>query len=267
VELLTVVTILSLLALLLWPALQSTRESARRADCCNRLRQLGIGLHAFHAAAQEFPIGSLGTRGFHQHDRRQISWLVWLLPYVDEPVVRQQFDENQAYDSRENLAAAGTPISIMLCPSSVSVHARHNSTAVDRNGNHRWDPGDGLAFTDYGGMFGAGLPSYPFMNGLMLYEDAVSDRDIDDGLSRTILVGEDAGRPLNTQSEWANGQNVFDQTGPINRTRHNELFSDHPGGVHVVFADGSVRWLSQLIDTPTLLSLCARSDGVRIVHD
>ena len=111
-------------------------------------------------------------------------------------------------------------------------------------------------------MFGVGVPHlYPFMNGVMIYERAISDHEIVDGLSHTIIVGEDTGRPLNAQSEWANGQNIFDQTGPINRTRNNELFSDHPHGVHVMLADGAVRWLDESMDTGTLLRLCTRSEG------
>ena len=266
-ELLVVIAMIGVLTALLLPALQGVRESARRTDCAHRLHQLAIAMQAFHSVTQEFPIGSQGTRFVHPSDRRQISWVVSLLPFIEAHHAESRFDTLYAFDSEENRPAAGTYLSILRCPSSMTADTRPSRDTGDRNRNGRWDPGDNLAFTDYGGMFGVGIPHlYPFMNGVMLYERAIADHEIVDGTSHTIIVGEDAARPLNAQSEWANGQNIFDQTGPINRTRNNELFSDHPQGVHVMLADGAVRWLDESIDTGTLLRLCTRSEG-DVVHE
>lgn len=261
-ELLVVIAIIGVLVALLMPAMQSVRESARRTECAHRLHQLAVALQAFHSVAEGFPIGSQGTRFVHPSDRRQISWIVSLLPYIEADDTDSRFDTSYAFDSQENQPAAGTYLSILRCPSSMMIDTRPARDTGDRNRNGRWDPGDNLAFTDYGGMFGVGIPDlYPFMNGVMVYERAITAHEIVDGMSHTIIVGEDSARPLNAQSEWANGQNIFDQTGPINRTRNNELFSDHPQGVHVMLADGAVRWLDESIDTGTLLRLCTRSEG------
>jgi prepilin-type N-terminal cleavage/methylation domain-containing protein len=259
VELLVVMTIIAVLIALLLPAVQAARESARRVDCAQRLKQIGLGLQAFHAAHQAFPVGSLGTRRIHATDQRQLSWIVFLLPYLDESPLYARFDTDRAYDSRENRTPAGTVISLFRCPSAFG-ELRPGATTGDRNNNGTWDPGDDLAFTDYGGMFGAGIVDrHPFMNGILVYDQDVSATDVTDGLSRTIIVAEDTGRSSPMQSEWANGQNVFDQTGPINRTRNNEIWSDHPTGAQVSLADGAVHWMSESTDLETLFALCSRN--------
>ena len=260
IELLVVVSTVTLLVSLTLPAVQTARSVAQRATCQNHLRQLGIALHAAHAAQQKFPVGSHGTRFIHPTERHQIAWTLSLLPYLDAATVWDATDPMSPYDSWRNHRPGGTQIPTLLCPTSRGV--RPANTTGDRNGNGNWDPGDDLALTDYGGMFGAGLPhKYEFMNGILIYEEPIAARDITDGLSHTIIVGEDAGRPVEAQTEWLNGQNIFDQTGPINKTRNNELFSDHPGGVHVAFADGSAHWLAEAIDLSLLLGLCSRNSG------
>lgn len=262
VELLVVISIVSVLVALLLPAVQASREASRKISCASRIRQLALGMHSFHSTHNNFPVGSLGTRYFQPHDRRQISWIAHILPFVEEMQVWNQFDLDQAYDSAANGRAAGSILPILLCPTSAGTEARTQATTGDRNNNGAWDPGDNLALTDYGGMFGAGLPNqYEFMNGVLVYEQAISDRHITDGLSQTILIGEDAGRPVTAQTEWANGQNIFDQTGPINRTRNNELWSDHPGGVHVALCDGAVAWLNETMDLSVLLAMCTRDNS------
>jgi prepilin-type processing-associated H-X9-DG protein len=61
--------------------------------------------------------------------------------------------------------------------------------------------------------------------------------------------------------QWANGQNIFDTTGPINNQQFNEIWSDHPGGAQVVLCDGSVHFASERISGLVLAPLCNRSGG------
>lgn len=259
-ELLVVVAMMAVLIALLLPATQAAREAARRTQCANHLRQLTLAVHGFTTAMREFPIGSQGTRHFHPTDQRQLSWIVGILPYVEALDVADRFDPKFAYDSVENRLAAGVVLPLFLCPTASTI-LRPGTTTGDRNHNAIWDPGDDLAFTDYGGMFGAGTPEYRFRNGMMIYDEAIRERDVTDGLSHTILIAEDVGRPLQMQSEWANGQNIFDQTGAINRTRNNEIWSDHAGGAFVVMAGGEARWCQQSMATQVLLNLCTRDQG------
>jgi prepilin-type processing-associated H-X9-DG protein len=81
------------------------------------------------------------------------------------------------------------------------------------------------------------------------------------GTSETIIVAEDTGRGWKLDSEWANGQNIFDETGPINVSQNNEMWSDHRGGVNAAFCDGSAHFLSQLLDVKVVEALCTRDSG------
>src|SRR5262249_19079311 len=155
------------------------------------------------------------------------------------------------YNSAENRAAAGTIIPLYLCPSTAWLAAdRTGPTTGDINGNGHWDPGDDLAFTDYGGSFGFSGLERPYMNGVLIYERAVAIAQITDGTSHTLIVLEDTGRGAAFDGQWANGENVFDTSGPINdrslpsyRWQDNEPWSDHPLGINALFCDGSVRFL------------------------
>ena len=96
----------------------------------------------------------------------------------------------------------------------------------DRQGNYTGTvfpltPGNWHACSDYGGMFGAGL-LLPYANGTMLYDRSIAIRQISDGTSHTIIVAEDTGRGNNMDGEWADGENIFDQTEQINQLQDNE---------------------------------------------
>jgi prepilin-type processing-associated H-X9-DG protein len=120
-------------------------------------------------------------------------------------------------------------------------------------------------------MFGVGHPvakPRPEHAGVMQYERPTSARQITDGLSHTALVAECTGRDASYQSEWANGQNIFDQwhTTGINRSQNNEIWSDHPGLAGLVFCDGHVEFLHESIEQAVLLALLTRAAGDRHEH-
>jgi prepilin-type N-terminal cleavage/methylation domain-containing protein/prepilin-type processing-associated H-X9-DG protein len=270
IELLVVIAIIAILVALLLPAVQQAREAARRISCLNNLRQISLALHNYESLHRSFPIGCLECRppGFPPPPGfrfRRISWNVYLLPQLDQQPVYSLFDFDYPFFALENLPAGSTSIPSFLCPSAYQGN-RPGPTSGDVNGNGNVDPGDYLAWTDYGGMFGVSFntpQTLPEHEGMMLYERVVRARDVTDGLSNTMIVGECAGRGHNDQSHWANGQNLFDQRfdNPINKTRNNELFSDHTGGVNVAFADGRARFLSQSIDQNVLNALLTRAGG------
>ncbi len=163
--------------------------------------------------------------------------------------------------------AAGTVIATFLCPSTAWLASdRTGPTTGDRNGNGVWNTGDDLAFTDYGGNFGFSGLSKPYMNGVLVYEIAIPIRKITDGTSHTIIVAEDTGRGASFDGQWANGENIFDTSGPINDRslptylwQNNEIWSDHPLGALTLFCDGSVRFLFEETDLSTLAALCTRA--------
>ena len=155
------------------------------------------------------------------------------------------------------------------CPSTSTLASdRKGDTTGDANGNGRWDPGDGLAFTDYGGNFGFSGLNKPYMNGVLVYERPIPIAKITDGTTSTIIVSEDTGRGALFDGQWINGQNLFDESGPINdRTTpsylwgNNEMWSDHMGGINALFCDGSVHFLSEQMALETLAALCTRACG------
>jgi prepilin-type processing-associated H-X9-DG protein len=87
---------------------------------------------------------------------------------------------------------------------------------------------------------------------------------IPDGTAQTLIVSEDSGWP---DGQWINGRNIFDQAFAINNRVpfENDIRSEHPGGAHGLFCDGSVRFLRETLDLPTLAALCTRA-GREIIN-
>jgi prepilin-type processing-associated H-X9-DG protein/prepilin-type N-terminal cleavage/methylation domain-containing protein len=278
VELLVVLAIIGILVALLLPAVQSAREAARRTACQNNLHQIGLGLLAHHEAKHAFPVGSLDEITSVNPKGRQLSWNVYLLPFIEEQSVFAKFDLTKAYKAVENSAPAGTVLPVFLCPSCWRFTSdRTSPTTGDVNHNGRFDPGDNLAFTDYGGNFGfdgTGAIKKPYMNGVLIYDQPIAISDITDGTSHTIIVSEDTGRGAVFDGQWANGENIFqetysinDRTRPQNQWQNNEMWSDHPGGINVLFCDGSVHFLAETMQLDLVAALCTRACGEIINAD
>jgi len=265
VELLVVIAIIGILIGMLLPAVQQVREAARRTACQNNLRQIGLGLANYESTHQCFPAGCTECDFRLPAPRVQLAWSVMLLPFIEQQAVFEQVSFAHRYNAIENRDAGSAILPVYLCPST-STTERTGMTTGDRNGNGQWDSGDNLAFTDYGGIFGVGFSvpePLPEHLGVMVFETRVKAAEIYDGLSNTALVGECTGRDEQFQSEWINGQNLFDQqfNVGINETQNNELFSDHPGGVNLAFCDGHVSYFSDSIEQEVLIAALTRAGG------
>jgi prepilin-type N-terminal cleavage/methylation domain-containing protein len=175
IELLVVVTVIGILVGLLLPAVQGARESGRRTSCNNNLHQVGIGLLNYQAAFETFPPGCTDRR------TKQIAWSVWLLPFIEQDVVYKQFNFGARFNAAQNREATSNVIPTYLCPStSRRESGRIGGTTGDKNGNGRYDPGDWMGCTDYGGVFGSGPPNEIRANGMMIWDRAIGMMEIRD---------------------------------------------------------------------------------------
>ncbi len=255
VELLVAITIIGLLAGLLLPAIQSSRESARRMTCLNNLHQIGIGMLAFHDVHKHFPKGGVEMRMLCDADGNllypfgvQLAWSAYILPYVELNSLAKRIDFHKGFDSPENAAAAAEILALYLCPS----HARSSYLIAGRGA------------CDYGGIYGSRIyGSNDPPNGVMLYTRYVRINDIIDGATHTMMISEDSWSP---DMQWINGLNVFDVSAAINTAKENDLHSKHPGGVNGLMADGNARFISQNIELSTLSAICTRN-GKECVGD
>jgi len=244
VELLVTMAIVAVLLGTLFPAIQAARAAARRTQCSNQLRQVGLALHVHHDTRGKLPIGCLEWRPMSgPASRRQLAWSAFLLPYLEQQSLYEALDLQQPYDSVRNAAAATTPVPVYLCPS-------HPGGA------------EVLGRTDYGGLFGEIIVDRRQDDGVFLHEQAIRFVQITDGLSHTLIVAEDIGGPDN---QWINGRNVFVQAHGINDPRawefDNEIRGAHPGGAMGLMADASPRFLSATMDPHVLGQLITRDQG------
>jgi len=255
VELLVVITIIGVLISLLLPAVQSAREAARRVSCFNNLHQIAIGLHSYHEVCRCFPPGCSEPAG------KLIAWSVFLLPHIEQNNIHSLFQFNQPFYATGNSAATHQVISTYLCPSTNQLTAKR---AGNVTANCTTSAYNGMGCIDYGGMYGWSDSTTTTGTGVMIYDRAITIADIRDGTSNTIAVAEDSGRGWDYNGEWACGQNIFDQTGAINVSQNNEMWSDHPGGVNTAFCDGSAHFLSQTLSLDIVKALCTR-DGHEVI--
>lgn len=245
VELLVVITIVGMLLAILLPAVQAARHAARRTQCQNNLRQIGIGLQSHHATNGAFPIGVTEWRKRGDFAARQIAWSARLLPFIDQQPLFDRLDLDLPFDSQSNAAAAATMLSIYVCPSS-----QRGERLVEGRGP-----------CDYGGINGERIlsPNQP-PKGTMLADVPISLEHIKDGASRTVIVSEDS---QFADGQWINGRNVFDQAFPINAAPEweNDMRSEHSGGALAVYVDASVHFLSEATEPKVLAALCTRAGG------
>jgi prepilin-type N-terminal cleavage/methylation domain-containing protein/prepilin-type processing-associated H-X9-DG protein len=247
VELLVVIVIIGILVGLMLPAVRRVREPAQRMSCANNLKQLILAFHNYQSmstsgttADQVLPPGCMGP-GATSEER--LSWMVALLPYLEQGPVHEKFDLEKGYTA--NLPAGLTCIQAFQCP------ALEKAATVD-------------ASTHYVAMSGIGLdaatqPAGTPGNGFMGYDRLTSWAMIKDGTSNTIALME----TRSNLGPWARGgsSNVrgFDPA-DVPVFGDQRPFGGHPGGVNAALADGSVRFLRFSID-PSILAAAITIDG------
>lgn len=251
VELLVVVAIVAALIALLLPAVQAAREASRRTACVNNLRNIGCGLHGHLLAKRQFPVGCLEWKQSPGGANRCLAWSAFILPWLEEQATADRLDLSKPFDDPANAVIAATGLRVFICPS------------ADRVGMTV----GGLGRSDYGGLCGERIasPNNP-EKGVLVHDRGFAEREIPDGLSKTIVVGE-CGSGAWSDGQWINGRNLFDQAYAINvPTWEDEIRSRHAGsGAHALAGDGAVHFLAESTDTLVLAAACtrARGEGVR----
>lgn len=299
VELLVVIAIIGVLVALLLPAVQSAREAARRTQCSNNLKQIGLGLHNFHDTFQHFPPGGVsGTTATEVHNKFKItlntnhSWAIFLLPYVEQANVYELYKFTADFKAPLNKDARETVIKTLLCPSTPrsspvqevtysgfgAVKVALTDYGVDNRINPALGPVGGPNLID------ASSESAP--DGVMRVNQLNRMADITDGTSNTFWIAENAGRPslyrtgnkrvagvTITGAGWTDRENEYithgysndgvSSTGPcaINCTNNNEIYGFHAGGAMVIFGDGAIRFMSQSTSIRVVGALLTKGGG------
>jgi prepilin-type N-terminal cleavage/methylation domain-containing protein/prepilin-type processing-associated H-X9-DG protein len=280
IELLVVMAVIGVLLALLLPAVQAAREAARRMQCRNNLKQIGLALHNYHDRSGSLPPPTV----VDWNQPEPTGWWAWnvrVLPELDQPALYQHLNLNEDAFSmcNGNKPFTSQKLAVLLCPSDPNNSRVYESTEFCSGG-------EAYAMTNYLGCRGSvrvtmdatgwpltGLPgngAFPDVNRVVGFAQIV------DGTSQTILVGERPTDPAAYWGWWAVGLGIDDHglgdyvldvaeglfAGDLNaRQDLLHYWSAHSGGAHFVLCDGSVRFLSYSIDRKTFLALGSRDGG------
>ncbi len=203
IELLVVIAIIAILIALLLPAVQQAREAARRSQCRNNLKQMGLALHNYHDTHRRFPPGGVclgdcvSTYSTNMLDPRDTewgaSWFTMILPFVDQAPLYNLYNSNIASDS--NSTATRTQLPVINCPSHVQSTMYGNYAKGTYGGN--FGVGNGMDMSlnvgQYRGVFNAGA------------QWGARIRDVTDGTSNAIMLGEMVTNHVDSDSRgrWA----------------------------------------------------------------
>lgn len=271
VELLVVIAIISILVSLLLPAVNASREAARRVQCVNNLVQLSLAAHNYEFHFESLPPGVINPTGpiANEPVGKHLSWTVQLLPYLEEIALYSTIDMDAGAYGPENASIRRASIETLQCPSAPT----DNGPAAIKHSNY------------VGCYHDSEAPIDDENNGLLFRNSHIRYSDILDGSSKTILFSEalqDA-RSLG----WMSGtratlRNASSVAGLIYGAAQKQLSetsgeggeatsamsatvggfsSSHSGMVNVAMADGSVRAVTQNISAEQLRRMANRADG------
>jgi prepilin-type N-terminal cleavage/methylation domain-containing protein/prepilin-type processing-associated H-X9-DG protein len=299
VELLVVIAIIGILVALLLPAVQAAREAARRTQCTNNMKQLGLAMQNYLSARKTFPPGSIRDKAAGKSNFRdpRVSPHVRLLPYMENQPLYDRFDWTYSWETDQNAILRRTNVAGLACPS-----RENNDVDYYYSANKPIAGAGGEFATHYMGVMGAkGLipgttTSYEIdtstpnhgdfaTNGILIRDRAIAASKVTDGLSHTFLMGEMSWNIGEIEAwtgglspAWQNSMTIKNVTNPLNSYKYdiplNQLSindtsfgSLHAGrGANFLMGDGSVHFISEDIALDTLKSLASRKTA-EVVSD
>jgi prepilin-type N-terminal cleavage/methylation domain-containing protein/prepilin-type processing-associated H-X9-DG protein len=299
IELLVVIAIIGILVAMMLPAIQSARESARRTDCSNHLRQVALALGSYEALHGCYPPGRVGcdrTGGpcTGDSDRVGTSGFVMLLPHLELRNLYDVFDFNDGpwgYTSTwaaSNAAAIGMRPPIFVCPSDTSLAISQDTsvgTAYDAGGREAATGSYALVSGSIGPSVGTSEAAKYKNNGVFYYLSEHHYSDVLDGASNTLFVGEVvAAHTRDSSNIWSRAVRHMDclrtTENPLNtrpgsgvtldlygQSVNGAFASRHPGGAIFAFGDGHVTFLDDNIDLATYQALSSRSGNEPVLAD
>lgn len=291
IELLVVIAIIAVLIGLLVPAVQKVREAANRMSCTNNLKQFGLALQNYaNQNNNSFPASRIaGPPPANQSKWR--SWTPVALAYVEQESIAKLWNNTVNWRTAPNLATSQTVFKVFKCPSAPDT--RKPSTLVTPN--VVFGPGDYGSVNAIRRRFytANNIPNFP-VPGTAAGDEAMGllQKDIDtpiaavlDGLSNTMMIAEDAGRPNLYQKGrdigsitadghgWADPDCGFSVDGVqanltttggtcvLNCTNDSEFYAFHSGGMNAVFGDGSVRFIRESLSPAILAAIVTARAG------
>ncbi|WP_437222253.1 DUF1559 domain-containing protein [Planctomicrobium sp. SH661] len=306
IELLVVIAIIAVLIALLLPAVQQAREAARRSQCKNNLKQLGLAIHNYSDTHNRMPPGMLYRVGAASGEGKRTPFMLFVLPFLEQAAIYNQYNHNLNWTDAGHLTLRLTPIPTWQCPSDKEAIMQWAGTPHSIRGNYglNWGQGtwgdlDGDTVDDLNSarhVLGSGTNRPPFWNCF-----GARFADMTDGTSNTLLMMEllkgttsstdfrgwiwndepftysistkltpntTASDVLSDSSSYcvsdANGNMPCTYAGNTDANLRSSTLaarSKHVGGVQVVLADGSVRFVSNNINLPTWRALSSMNQG------
>ena len=273
VELLVVIAIIGVLVGLLLPAVQAAREAARRMQCTNNLKQIGLALHNYESANKRLPAGWIST---NTSGEPGWGWAAAVLPFMEGSTVYQQIEPGTPISDPTHDKVRLISVPNFVCPSDPGPNVFEIGDSSAGGGpSNNVDEGNKLfqiAKSNYVGVFGTfELEDAPYDgDGIFFGNSRTKFRDIRDGLSNTLMVGERDSRfggsvwhgmiPEASEPE-ARIVGVADHP-PNDPGGHFEDFrSFHTGGVNFLRADGSVQMYSQSMDEAVYQAMATIGGG------
>ncbi len=280
VELLVVIAIIGILVALLLPAVQAAREAARRADCANRLKQIGLAMHLHHEQHRALPKGvhcALSPTEANQTDNS--SWALYLLPFLGLQNLYDQVDWSTTFSGAGNIETTSRTLPHFQCPSDSPVEPLDfGGISQEARGNYVANNGIG-PMVEYIGVDPTTIQTQREA-GVFYFNSRLRMADLRDGTSHTALVSEVLLRPgkdfrgatysaeaafyhhnrtpnSSTPDEIRAGYCVDTPRAPcvgsFNANTDRAVImtarSNHPGGVEVLLGDGSIRFVADSIDS------------------